>query len=137
MSEINLEEKRKPRKRKSDDPSKVILKYESPATIHRKLLEEGKKYHLDKNEIFIRTARNAAEEYELIYRMRKQIDAEGFTVEQDYKTGTRLAAHPLIEQLPRHLDCLNRILDSLSDIIEKSGAKSEEVDEDLSSFRIV
>lgn len=121
-------------KKKSSEGS-VRLVHEAPATIYKKLIDEGKKYQLDKNNIFLRTARTAAEEYELIFRMREQIDKEGMTIEQEYKTGTHTVAHPLLEQLPRHVDCLQRLLGTLCDIIEKSGGKREDAEEDLAAFR--
>lgn len=122
-----------PRKKKNEV---MVLVHETPAQIYTKLMEEGKKYHLDTNQIYIRAARSAAEEYELIDKIRNTVEAEGMTIEQEYKTGTHLAAHPLLEQLPRHLDCMNRILSSMLDIIEKSGGKLEDDNEDLSVFRM-
>lgn len=123
-----------PRKKKSNEI--MVLVHETPAQIYTKLIEEGKKYQLDTNQIYIRAARTAAEEYELIDKIRCTVEAEGMTIEQEYKTGTHKAAHPLLEQLPRHLDCMNRILSSMLDIIEKSGGKREDAEEDLAAFRI-
>jgi hypothetical protein len=104
--------------------------------VFRKLIEFGEAYHIQGEADFREAAHNYAEEAVLIARMRSQIDQEGLTVMKTYKTGDMPVAHPLLQEIPRHVDCANKTLATISDIMMKRGAKREETGEDLDAFRL-
>ena len=104
--------------------------------VFQKLIEFGEAYHIQGEADFREAAHNYAEEAVLIARMRSQIDQEGLTVMKTYKTGDMPVAHPLLQEIPRHVDCANKTLATISDIMMKRGAKREETGEDLDAFRL-
>lgn len=108
----------------------------SAETIFRRLVEFGKQFNVDNDNDFREAVRNYAEESILITKMREQVDQDGLTTWKSYKTGDQMVAHPLIQEISRHVDCANRTLSTISDILKNRGAKREETGEDLDAFRI-
>lgn len=129
------QEKKKKSKAKSAMPADVGRK-SSAAEIFSKLMEFGKGYGVENDADFREAGRNYAEECVLISRMRDQVDADGLTTWKTYKTGDQMVAHPLIQEIPRHVDCANRTLSTICEILEKRGAKRENTGEDLDQFRM-
>ena len=109
----------------------------SAESIFRKLVEFGKQFNVDNDNDFREACRNYAEESVLIIKMRDQVDQDGLTTWKTYKTGDQMIAHPLIQEISRHVDCANRTLSTISDILKNRGAKREETGEDLDAFRMV
>lgn len=109
----------------------------SAESIFRKLVEFGKQFNVDNDNDFREAVRNYAEESVLIIKMRNQVDQDGLTTWKSYKTGDQMVAHPLIQEISRHVDCANRTLSTISDILKNRGAKREETGEDLDAFRMV
>lgn len=104
---------------------------------YRKLLKFGKLFDVDRDEDFKAAAMTYAEEAELIARMRTQLEEDGMTVEKEYVKGRQnVCIHPLVQEIPKHVDCANRTLGILCDIIVKRGKKTEEVQDGLSEFRL-
>jgi len=104
---------------------------------YRKLIKFGKSYEVDKEEDFKAAAMTYAEEAELIARMRTQLEEDGMTVEKVYVKGREnVCVHPLVSEIPKHVDCANRTLGILCDIIVKRGKKSTDVKDGLSEFRL-
>ena len=104
---------------------------------YRKLLKFGKIFEVDKDEDYKAAAMTYAEEAELIARMRTQLDEDGCTVEKEYVKGRgNVCVHPLIQEIPKHIDCANRTLSILGDIIMKRGKKKPDEIDGLSEFRI-
>ena len=108
----------------------------TPASIYRKLIAFGKIYQVEGEQDFQEAARLYAEEAALIDQMRDRLDTDGLTVLKTYKTGDCEVAHPLLSELPRHVESANRCLLAIGDMIEKRGAKREGVKRDLDAFRL-
>lgn len=107
-------------------------------TTTKKLLALGEKYKVAQEEDFIIAARSFVEEAQLISKLRAQIKADGLTTIKEYVKGREnLVAHPLIAEIPKHVDCANRLLMTISNIIETRGEMPEKVVEDeLTQFRL-
>ena len=107
-------------------------------TTVKKLIALGEKYKVDQEEDFIIAARTFVEEAQLIAKLRAQIKADGLTTKKEYVKGREnLTAHPLIAEIPKHVDCANRLLLTISNIIETRGEMPDKVTEDdLTQFRL-
>lgn len=104
---------------------------------YRKLLKFGKIFEVDKDEDYKAAAMTYAEEAALIARMRTQLDEDGMTVEKEYVKGRQnVCVHPLIQEIPKHIDCANRTLSIMGDIIVKRGKKKPGEVDGLSEFRM-
>ena len=108
----------------------------TPASIFRKMLAFGKAYQIENEQDFIEAARIYAEEAYLISQMRDQIAEEGLTVVKSYKTGDVPVAHPLLSELPRHVESANKCLGTIGNMISDRGAKKERAARDLDAFRL-
>ena len=108
----------------------------TPASIFRKMLTFGKAYQIENEQDFIEAARIYAEEAYLISQMRDQIAEEGLTVVKSYKTGDVPVAHPLLSELPRHVESANKCLTTIGNMISDRGAKKERAARDLDAFRL-
>lgn len=106
----------------------------TPASILRKMLAFGKVYQIESEQDFIEAARIYAEEAGLIDQMRDQIAEEGLTVIKSYKTGDVPVAHPLLSELPRHVESANKCLSTIGSMITDRGAKKEGAKRDLDKF---
>jgi len=104
---------------------------------YRKLLKFGKLFDVDRDEDYKAAAMTYAEEAELIAQMRSQLAEDGMTVVKTYvKDRENTCIHPLIPEIPKHVDCANRTLGILGDIIVKRGRKTAEEIDGLSEFRL-
>ena len=104
---------------------------------YRKLLKFGKIFEVDKDEDYKAAAQTYAEEAELIAKMRNQLAEDGMTVKKEYVKGREnICVHPLIQEIPKHVDCANRTLGILGDIIVKRGKKKPDEVDGLSEFRL-
>ena len=108
----------------------------TPATLYKQLMAFAKVYQLENEEDFKEAARIYAEEADLIGRMRDILEDEGLTVYKTYKTGDQLCAHPLLAELPRHVDSANKCLATIDNMITKRGAKTERAARALDAFRL-
>ena len=108
----------------------------SPQALYKKLIKYGKAYQVEKEQDFIEAARIYAEEAGLIDQMRDQIAEEGLTVEKTYKTGSVDVAHPLLSELPRHVESANKCLATIGNIVEERGARVEKAARELDAFRL-
>ena len=108
----------------------------TPAAIYRKMISFGKTYQVEKEQDFIEAARIYAEEAGLIDQIRDQIAEEGLTVMKSYKTGDVPVAHPLLSELPRHVESANKCLTTIGNMIGERGAKKEKAARDLDAFRL-
>ena len=96
----------------------------------------GKIYQIENEQDFQEAARIYAEEAGLIDQMRDQIAEEGLTVIKSYKTGDVPVAHPLLSELPRHVESANKCLSTIGAMITDRGAKKERAARDLDKFRL-
>ena len=108
----------------------------TPAAIYRKMIAFGKIYQVEKEQDFIEAARIYSEEAGLIDQMRDQIAEEGLTVLKTYKTGDVPVAHPLLSELPRHVESANKCLATIGSMIGERGARVEKAARDLDAFRL-
>lgn len=108
----------------------------TPAGLQKKLIAFAKVYQLDNEEDFLEAARIYSEEAALIAQMREILEEEGLTVWKTYKSGDMLCAHPLLSELPRHVDSANKCLATMGDMITKRGAKTEHAARALDAFRL-
>ena len=108
----------------------------TPAALYRKMIDFGKNYQVDKEQDFIEAARIYAEEAGLIDQIRDQIAEEGLTVMKTYKTGDVPVAHPLLSELPRHVESANKCLATIGNMIGERGARVEKAARDLDAFRL-
>jgi len=108
----------------------------TPAALYRKMIAFGKVYQVEKEQDFIEAARIYAEEAALIDQMRDRIAEDGLTVEKTYKTGSVEVAHPLLSELPRHVESANKCLATIGNMIGERGAKKERASRDLDAFRL-
>lgn len=103
----------------------------------KKLMALGARYHVDKEEDFAASAKTFAQEAQLIAQMRAQIKADGLTVNKEYVKGRQnVTAHPLIAEIPKHVDCANRLLANMANIITTRGEMPEAAEDDLAGFRM-
>ena len=102
---------------------------------YRRLISFGKLYQIDEDEDFRAAALMYAAEAQLIDRMREAIDREGLTVTRETRGGDCLCAHPVLQELPKHVQCANSCLSAIADIISKRGARKE-ARSGLAAFRV-
>ena len=117
---------------KAKQPTEKI----TPASILRKLIAFGKDYQIENEQDFREAARIYSEEAALIDQMRKRLKEDGLTVMKTYKTGDCEVAHPLLSELPRHVESANKCLMTISSMIEERGAKKQKPTRDLDKFRL-
>ena len=108
----------------------------TPAALYRKMITFGKAYQVDHEQDFLEAARIYAEEAALIDQIRDQIAEEGLTVMKTYKTGDVPVAHPLLSELPRHVESANKCLATIGSMIGERGARVEKAARDLDAFRL-
>ena len=108
----------------------------TPASIFKKMLAFGKEYQIDGEQDFLEAARIYSEEAALIDQMRDRLDDDGLTVMKTYKTGDVEVAHPLLSELPRHVESANKCLMTISSMIEDRGAKKQKPTRELDKFRL-
>ena len=94
----------------------------------------GKVYQIDGEQDFQEAARIYAEEAGLIDQMRDRLAEDGLTVMKTYKTGDVEVAHPLLSELPRHVESANKCLTTIGSMISDRGAKVEKAKRDLDKF---
>ena len=106
----------------------------TPASIFKKMITFGKNYQVETEQDFLEAARIFADEAGLIDQMRDQIAEEGLTVMKTYKTGDVPVAHPLLSELPRHVESANKCLATIGSMISERGAKKQKAARDLDQF---
>lgn len=106
-------------------------------TTYSRMIRFARPFEVDKDEDYKAAAKTYAEEAALIAEMRAQLAEDGMTVKKEYVKGREnICVHPLIQEIPKHVDCANRTLGILGDIIVKRGKKKPEDDDALSEFRL-
>ena len=122
----------KAKRAKAKKPNEKI----TPASIFKKMLAFGKEYQIENEQDFLEAARIYSEEAALIDQMRDRLDEDGLTVMKTYKTGDVEVAHPLLSELPRHVESANKCLMTISSMIEDRGAKKQKPTRELDKFRL-
>ena len=128
----NAKGKPSAKRAKAKKPNEKI----TPASIFKKMLAFGKIYQIEEEQDFMEAARIYSEEAALIDQMRDRLDEDGLTVMKTYKTGDVEVAHPLLAELPRHVESANKCLMTISSMIKDRGAKKQNAGRDLDKFRL-
>lgn len=87
------------------------------------LIELAEKYGVSNNALFV----SAAHQYELQSQILDMIRAslidggETIVTKEYVKGRENVCAHPLIQQLPKHIDSANKTLATMLDIVQKLG----------------
>jgi len=114
-----------------------IMAVVKAVTTYRKLLAFGKLFEVAEDEDFKAAAKTYAEQAALIATMRNQLAEDGMTVEKEYVKGrANVCVHPLVQEIPKHVDSANRTLGLINDIIVKRGKAKPDGKDALSEFRI-
>ena len=108
----------------------------TPAALYRRMVSFGKGYQVEKEQDFIEAARIYAEEAGLIDQLRDRLAEAGLTVTKTYKPGEVEVAHPLLSELPRHVESANKCLTTIGNMIAERGARVEKAARDLDAFRL-
>ena len=108
----------------------------TPASIFKKMIAFGRIYQIEGEQDFQEAARIYAEEAGLIDQMRDRLAEDGLTVTKTYKTGEVEVAHPLLSELPRHVESANKCLATIGNMIAERGARVEKAARDLDAFRL-
>ena len=131
-NDAGVKKKSAPKRAKAKRPNEKI----TPASIFRKMIAFGKNYQVENEQDFLEAARIYAEEAGLIDQMRDRLAEDGLTVMKTYKTGDVEVAHPLLSELPRHVESANKCLTTISNMISERGARVEKAKRDLDAFRL-
>ena len=104
------------------------------AATYKDLLRLAEEYGVSENALFI----SAAKQYELQRKVISMIEetisnGDPLVTKVNVKNGENLEAHPLIKELPKHIDSANKTLKTMLDIIEGLGVK-QTVGKKLSEF---
>lgn len=115
--------------RKSDCETEVIRtvaekkpkKPRGPVT-YAGLMKMAEAYQVEKNPLFVSAAKTYVSQMELVTKMQRTIAEDGETCTKEYVKGREnMVAHPLVEQLPKHIDAANRTLNTMLTIITEIG----------------
>ena len=91
---------------------------------YKDLLRLAEEYGVDDNALFL----SAAKEYEIQRKVISTIEealsnGDPIVVKEYVKGRENTSAHPLIKELPKHIDSANKTLRTMLDIIEGLGVK--------------
>ena len=106
-------------------------------TTYRRLMAFGKIYGVAEEEDYKAAAKTYTEQAQLIATMRTKLAEDGMTVEKEYVKGrANVCVHPLVQEIPKHVDSANRTLSLINDIIVKRGKAKPPAEDALSEFRM-
>ena len=95
---------------------------------YAKLMSEAKRYHVDKNALFVSACQRYIGQVEMIDKIREQIDRDGLMIEHtNVKGDVNTDVNPLTVQLPKYIDTANKTLNVMLDIIDRLGKSAETV----------
>lgn len=88
------------------------------------LKKMAKEYGIEKNALFVSLINQYALQFAVIKNMKESLKSESMTTEKTYIKGQSNAyASPLVRELPKHSDALNRTAGMILDVILKLGRK--------------
>ena len=101
---------------------------------YRELLQMAEEYGVEDNALFLSAANNYQIQKKLIDRISDAIDNSETVVSKEYvRYRENITAHPLVKELPKHVDSANKSLSTMLDIITKLGERRS-VGDKLSQF---
>lgn len=91
---------------------------------YKDLLIMAEEYGVEDNALFLSAAKNYETQKKLIDRMSVAIENDETIVSKEYVKGREtLTAHPLVKELPKHIDSANKSLSTMLNIISTLGEK--------------
>lgn len=90
---------------------------------YQDLMEEAKKYGVDNNALFVQAAEQYSMQFAVIQQIKRtlQKDKNLITSKEYVKGRENVCAHPLIRELPKHVDSANKTLGVMLEILTKLG----------------
>ena len=104
-------------------------------TEYNKLLRMAKEYGVEKNALFLSLLDSYIVQKRTIDMIGERLEKVDLTVEKQYvKNGSRNQyLNPVIKDLPKHADILNKTAKQLMDVIKQFGSERE-ADDPLTNF---
>jgi hypothetical protein len=101
---------------------------------YKELMQMAEDYGVSENALFLSAANNYQIQKKLIDRISETIEQDETIVAKEYvKDRENLQAHPLIKELPKHMDSANKSLAMMLNIVTQLGEKKTTGDK-LSQF---
>ena len=93
------------------------------AKTYNELMRMAKKYGVEKNALFVQAAKQYELQQHVLDMIRSELAAEGeTTTTKEYVKGREnVCVHPLVAQLPKHVDSANKTLATMLNIIQALG----------------
>ena len=93
------------------------------AKTYTELMEEAKKYGVENNVLFVQAAEQYSMQIAVIRKIKQTLQKDSnFITSKEYVKGREnICAHPLIRELPKHVDSANKTLATMLEIITKLG----------------
>lgn len=90
---------------------------------YKSLLEMARRYQVEENELFIAAAKQYMIQRKIINKIEKQLNEDGDLIStKEYVKGREnICAHPLVRELPKHVDSANKTMTVMMDIIKTFG----------------
>lgn len=92
---------------------------------YAEIMEMARCYGIDNNPLFVSAAEQYVIQSEVIDMIRDALieGGEAVTTKEYVKGRANVEPHPLIQQLPKHVDSANRTLSTMVDLILKLGTR--------------
>lgn len=91
---------------------------------YKELMQMAEDYGVSENALFLSAANNYQIQKKLIDRISETIDQDETIVAKEYvKDRENLQAHPLVKELPKHIDSANKSLAMMLNIVTQLGEK--------------
>ena len=101
---------------------------------YKELLQMAEEYGVQDNALFLSAANNYQIQKKIIDRISETIENDETTVVKEYvRDRENVQAHPLIKELPKHVDSANKSLTMMLNIITQLGERKT-VGDKLSLF---
>lgn len=101
---------------------------------YKELMQMAEEYGVDDNALFLSAANNYQIQKKLIDRISETIEHDETIVTKEYvKDRENMQAHPLVKELPKHMDSANKSLTMMLNIITQLGERKTAGDK-LSQF---
>ena len=106
-------------------------------TTYDELLALAHDYGVENNALFVAAAKQYQLQQEVLEMIHAtlQEDGEAVTTKEYVKGRENVCVHPLVAQLPKHVDSANKTLSTMLDIVQKLGRLASSED-GLNAFRI-
>lgn len=95
------------------------------ARTYSELMRMAKKYGVEKNALFVQAAKQYELQKQVLEMIKEQLAQDGeMTTTKEYVKGREnVMVHPLVAQLPKHIDSANKTLATMLNIVQTLGAE--------------